>query len=265
MPAQRITDAFNRARSQRSAALILYLTGGYPPDTSTASLISALDSAGADLIEIGFPFTDPIADGPVIAEAMNIALGRGATPQRIFSDVRSARPTTQAGLIAMVSASIVHRLGVDHFMRTAADAGFDGVIVPDLDDLAASEWSQLAVEADLAFVPLIAPTTSPSRIASLCANARGFVYVLARVGITGSATAPPSDHAALIARIREHTSLPLALGFGISTPEHVRSAASIADGVIVGTALVQRLSNTADPASAASEFARALKPATLQS
>ena len=199
------------------------------------------------------PFSDPIADGPVIAASMHQALLSGVTPKSVFELVKKVRPTTELGLIAMVSDSIIQRIGPEEFISDAADAGFDGLIVPDIDVLVAQTLRDLAVNRGMSFSLLIAPTTSQERIKQITSLCSGFVYVLARVGITGESHSPP-DIAQRIDLIRQHTDLPIAVGFGISTPQHVAAVTEVADAAIVGSALVRRMGESDDPVAAAQAF-----------
>jgi tryptophan synthase alpha chain len=251
----------------KKPVLIPFITGGFPTLQVTREALPALSQAGASIIEIGFPFTDPIADGPIIAESMHDALQRGVTPAAIFEVVREARPRTSAAIVAMVTDSIItryRRRGPEQFVLEAREAGIDGLIVPDIDLDAAVPLAGLAKANDLTFTLLIAPTTKEDRIARIAALCSGFVYVLARVGITGTQT--ELDETALRARIeviRRHTSLPLAVGFGISQPHQVRAVTNIANGAIVGSALVRRMREAAkhgDDATvtAAADFVREL-------
>ncbi len=228
-------------------ALIPFITGGFPSLRATREALPALEQAGASIIEIGFPFTDPIADGPVIAQSMHHALLRGVTPRAIFDVVRDARPNVNAGIVAMVTDSIITRVGAESFVCEAAAAGFDGLIVPDVDLDAAVPLSGLAKLHGLSFTLLIAPTTSEERIARIVNLCSGFVYVLARVGITGeSASVDEASLKSRIELIRRHTSLPLAVGFGISSAEDVRKVTRIADAAIVGSALVRRMTEAGE-------------------
>jgi tryptophan synthase alpha chain len=240
MPSSRIASIF----ASRRPALMPFITGGFPSLEATRRLLPALEQAGASIIEIGFPFSDPIADGPVIAQSMHRALQAGVTPRHIFDLVAELRPRTQLGLIAMVSDSIVtrYRKGPEDFVRDAAAAGFDGLIVPDIDLDAAIPLAGLAQLHNLSFTLLIAPTSTEERIARIVSLCSGFVYVLARVGVTGERQ--QLDVASLekrLALIRRHTALPLAVGFGITTPEQVAAVARVADAAIVGSAIVRRL------------------------
>jgi tryptophan synthase alpha chain len=229
----------------RRPALMPFVTGGFPSLQATRLLIPALEKAGASIVEIGFPFSDPIADGPVIAASMHRALQQGLTPPAVFEVVREMREHTNLGLVAMVSDSIISRYrgeGPERFVTDAAAAGFDGLIVPDLDLDAAEPLAGLARMHDLSFTLLVAPTSTERRIARIVSLCTGFVYVLARVGITGESTQldlkPLEQRLELI---RRHTDLPLAVGFGISSREQVSSVTRLADAVIVGTALVRRM------------------------
>lgn len=242
-----------------------FITAGYPSLDATASSIAALERAGASIVELGIPFSDPIADGPVIAASMHDALEAGVTPPKVFELVKRLRSSTKIGLIAMVSDSIITRMGPERFIGQAADAGFDGLIVPDIDLDAARPLAGLARLRDLSFTLLIAPTTSADRIKHITELCSGFIYVLARVGITGeSSQMDTSMLRQRIALIRAHSDLPVAVGFGISRPEHVASVTSIADAAIVGSALVRRMAglDATRAARAAGELVASLARAT---
>jgi tryptophan synthase alpha chain len=239
--------------SGNKKALMPFLVAGYPTIESTEAAIIAMDEAGADIIEIGIPFSDPIADGPVIAAAMHEALKNGISPDHAIEVVSRLREQVSAGLIAMVSDSIVIRSGGNAFIDRLADAGFDGIIIPDIDDLDAEKLSAHCTSCELTFSMLVSPTTPNERIAWLASISTGFLYILARIGLTGEQSSPP-DITSRIAEIRELTDLPLAVGFGISTREHVESVTRSADAAIVGSALVRRMSNADDPSKAARDF-----------
>lgn len=256
----RIASIFARNRP----ALIPFVTGGFPSINVTRAVLPALERAGASIIEIGFPFTDPIADGPVIAQSMHEALKHGVTPRDLFDVMRAARPSLGAAIVAMATDSIITRCGPEAFVRDAAEAGFDGLIVPDIDLDAAEPLAGLARVHGLSFILLVAPTTTETRLKRIVSMCSGFVYVLARVGITGSRG--EVDEAALQSRltvIRRHTNLPLAVGFGVSRAEQVQRISAMADGVIVGSALVQRMGEAgeAGAAGAAETFTRELAAA----
>ncbi len=255
---------FARCRSEGRGALMPFVVAGFPVGTSLGDLLRTIESAGADAVEIGIPFSDPIADGPVIAAAMHDALVAGATVDAVLAEVAAARATISMPLVAMVSVSIVDRLGGPAFIDRLADVGFDGVIVPDADLDAIEVLRDAATRRDLAFTTLIAPDTSADRAAAIAQGARGFVYVLARRGLTGERQDAP-DVADRMASLRKVTDLPLAAGFGISTPEHVAAVLGDADGAIVGSALVRCLGRAAadggDIVEAAAIFVRPLADA----
>jgi len=262
----RIDDIFAQLRIEGRKAIMPFVTGGYPSLDVTERVIPELERCGAAVVEIGFPFSDPIADGPVIAASMHQTLQTGVTPVMIFDLVKRIRPLTKLGLVAMVSDSIITRMGPERFVSLAADAGFDGLIVPDIDLEAARPLSGLCKASGLAFTLLIAPTTQPDRMAAITRLCSGFIYLLARVGITGeTATLDPAALADRITLVRQHSALPIAVGFGISTAEHVRQVTEQAEGgggadaAIVGSALVRAMGVSPDPVKAAGEFMRAFQ------
>ena len=265
MASSRINAIFVRQRAAGRTGLIPFVTGGFPTLAATEAVLPALEAVlGPDggIVEIGIPFSDPIADGPVIAASMHEALAAGVTPPDVFETVRRVRPASALGLVAMVSASIVHRMGPQRFMADAAEAGFDGLIVPDFtgnDDGEGPDdaFGEIAAGCGLAFSRLVAPNTPPRRLERIAGRCRGFVYVLARVGITGERKAPP-DVADRVEAVRQHTDLPVAVGFGISGPAHVAAVTAVADAAVVGSALVHRMSGAGDPARAAAEYAGTL-------
>ncbi|MFG0304772.1 MAG: tryptophan synthase subunit alpha [Phycisphaerales bacterium JB040] len=236
----RIETIFREAREQRRRLLMPFLCAGSPTLDALPRLLPGLEQAGASIVEIGFPFSDPIADGPVIAAAMHRALGRGVTPEVIFEQVRSVRDRTGLGLVAMVSVSLVHRAGPDRFIQRAGAAGFDGFIFPDAPLEESERLATLAKDAGLTATLLVSPSTSEERAKSIAALCSGFVYLLARAGITGEQDRAP-DVAGRVAMLRKATDLPIACGFGISTQDHVSAVIRHADAAIVGSALVRRL------------------------
>ena len=256
---------FERCRSEERGALMPFVVAGHPGPGSLGSMLQALESAGADAVEVGIPFSDPIADGPVIAAAMHEALMAGTTVADVLNDMASIRSSISIPVVAMVSISIVDRLGGAAFMDRLADAGFDGVILPDADLDAIEPLQQQAERRGMAFTSLIAPDTGPDRAARIAADAREFLYVLARKGLTGERSDAP-DLRERVDELRRLTSLPLAAGFGISTPDHVAAVLSDADGAIVGSALVRTISEAVstgeDPLEAARGFIRPLAVAT---
>lgn len=255
----RIDRIFQDLRASGRKALMPFVVAGDPTLDALPVTLAALEQAGASIAEIGIPFSDPIADGPVIAEAMHRALQRGVSPSAVLARVRELRAGVSMGLVAMVSVSIVERSGGPGFIAALAEAGFDGVIVPDADLDAVGPLHAEAERRDLAFAMLVAPTSSDARIEQLVRHCRGFVYLLARAGITGERQDAPEVES-LVRRVRAKTSLPLAVGFGISTAAHVKAVWQHADAAIVGSSLVRRLAEGDAHAVAerASSYAREL-------
>lgn len=244
--------------SKGEGVLMPFVCGGHPTPSSLGGVLAGLEAGGAGIIEVGFPFSDPIADGPVIASAMGRAIEQGVTPRSLIAAVGELRGGLSVGLVAMVSVSIVHRLGgAEAFVSLASDAGFDGFIFPDApveesDDLiAAAEKHGRSVSL------LISPTTPDERAREIARRCRGFVYTLARTGITGERSDAP-DVADRVATLRSATNTPIAVGFGIGTRSHVRAVFEHADAAIVGSALVRRLESASDPAGEARSFAASL-------
>jgi len=257
-PMGRIDDIFAKLRADGRGGLIPYICAGDPARTTLPDLLRALDRGGASIIEIGIPFSDPIADGPVIAAAMHRALTGGTTPESVFERVASVRNEISAGLVAMVSVSIVRKLGgPEVFVKRAADAGFDGFIFPDTTLETSEPFMAPVREAGLSGSLLVSPMTPIERAAKIAEASRGFLYLLARAGITGERDEAP-EIGERVAAIRELCDTPIGCGFGISRPEHVRAVVEHADAAIVGSALVRRLAEADDPAAEAERFCREL-------
>jgi len=230
-----IASAF--ADNGKRAALMPYLMGGYPSiEESIAAGLAAVD-AGADLLELGIPFSDPLADGPVIHAAGTEALAAGATPHGVLGVCE--RLAVRVPVVLMVYANIVLTAGAGAFALRAAAAGASGLIVPDLPHDEADEVRAACDAEGLALVPLVAPTTTPERIAAIGADARGFVYTVSLTGTTGERAELPEGLAETVERVRGSTDVPVAVGFGISTPAQARAVAHVADGVIVGSRIVR--------------------------
>jgi tryptophan synthase alpha chain len=221
----------------KRAALMPYLMGGYPDlERSRAAALAAAE-AGADLIELGVPFSDPLADGPVIHAAATAALEAGATPQGVLGVCESL--AERLPVVLMVYANVVLAAGPETFVSKAADAGAAGLIVPDLPHDEAAELRAACDARGLALVPLAAPTTTPQRLAAIGADARGFVYAVSLTGTTGERDELPPGVRELVERVRAASELPVAVGFGISTADQASRVAEIADGVIVGSRVVR--------------------------
>ncbi|MBC7104889.1 MAG: tryptophan synthase subunit alpha, partial [Firmicutes bacterium] len=235
----RLAARLGELASRGEKALIVYLMAGDPSPDATPVLVEAAARAGADVVELGIPFSDPLADGPVIQAAGQRALRAGTTVARVLSLAARIREASPVPLVFMTYYNPVLRYGPERFVADAARAGADGLIVPDLPVEEAGGLRDLADAAGLALVPLVAPTTPEGRIATIAASARGFIYCVSLTGVTGVRDRLPPELAEFTARVRRHARLPVALGFGISGPEHVAAVAPLVDAVVVGSALVK--------------------------
>jgi tryptophan synthase alpha chain len=235
----RIADAFASLEDRgRRAALMPYLMGGHPSLEESAASLAAAADAGADLIELGIPFSDPLADGPVIHAAGTAALEAGVKPADVLALCEQAAARVPVVLMVYANLVLAHG-GGEEFVQRAADAGASGLIVPDLPHDEAAGLREACDAVGIALVPLVAPTTPDDRLRAIGADARGFVYAVSLVGTTGERDEAPPGLPALIARIRAVTDLPIAVGFGISSEEQARTVGEIADGVIVGSRVVR--------------------------
>jgi tryptophan synthase alpha chain len=245
----RISSTFDRLKERNEAALVAFITAGDPDIENTSSLIALLGKSGADIIELGIPYSDPLADGPTIQASSQRALDRGVTPPMVLDLVRESRKVTDVPVVVMTSYNLVLIYGLERFAKEAVDAGLDGAILTDLPPEEAGPWKAVADAAGLATIFLVAPTSTPERIRLITENSTGFVYCVSRTGVTGARQELPSDLVDLLKTIREATDKPLCVGFGISTPQHVAQVAAVADGAVIGSALVDFLDkNAADPA-----------------
>ncbi len=247
----RIDTLFARLRAEGQRALMPFLTAGDPDLDATAAIIREALRRGAHMIELGIPYSDPVADGPVITASYTRALDRGIKLRAILDMVRSLRTASadaavSAPLVTMVSYAIVYRHGTDRYVAEAAEAGIDGLIVPDLPVEEAEGLLRLATERDLSLIQLITPRTPRERALRIAQTTTGFIYYVSVAGITGERRALPTDLAENVAWLREHTRLPVCIGFGISDVEHVRQLAPVADGLIVGSAIVRRVAGLSD-------------------
>ncbi len=257
---ERIAHAF--ATSGKRAALMPYLMGGYPSLAESVRIGQACIGAGADLLELGVPYSDPLADGPVIHEAGTRALAAGATLGGVLEVAHALAPSVP--VVLMCYANMVFAPGADAFVERLAQAGAAGLIVPDLPFEEAPAVLEACDAQGIALVPLVAPTTPPERLASIGARARGFLYTVSVLGTTGERAALADSFAEVVAHAKSSTAAPVALGFGISTPEQAAQAAQAgADGVIVGTRLVRAAAESRDPAAAVGEVVADLARALL--
>ena len=239
-----IEAAFKGARSEGRAALMPYLMGGFPDQETATAIARAYADAGADLVELGVPFSDPLADGPTIHAADTAALEAGATLESVLETCAAVGERIPVAL--MVYSNMVLATGLTEFAEGAAAARASGVIVPDLPLEEQGPIRQALTEQGLALIPLVAPTTPSERRAKICEGAEGFVYLVSTVGVTGEREQLPPELADLIAAAREEASVPVAVGFGISTPEQAAAVGREADGVIIGTRLVRAVADSPD-------------------
>jgi tryptophan synthase alpha chain len=244
----RIERRFAALQEESRSGLVAYLTGGDPDPDTSARLFAGLPEAGADLIEIGMPFSDPMADGPVIQEAGQRALKAGMTLRRTLALVRELRSAHEATPVVLMGYyNPIYRYGPESFAKDAAAAGVDGVIVVDLPPEEDAELTEPARAAGLDFIRLATPTSDDRRLPRIVDDASGFIYYVAVAGITGTRSADAADVAAAVTRLRRFTRLPIAVGFGIRTPQQAAEVARAADAAVVGTALVQRLALNLNP------------------
>jgi tryptophan synthase alpha chain len=241
MSHNRLAQRFDEARGRGRRCLLPYVTAGYPNLTVTTGLLRRFDELGCPAVEVGFPFSDSIADGPVIQDSFYRALAAGFRVDELFQRVRDLRAAVSAGLLAMVSMSIVQRIGLDDFVRRAGEVGFDGLIVPDVPVDESDGLADAAQRHRLCNVLMAAPTSSPQRRQAVGQRATGFVYLIAARGITGERQTLADDLVASIQAMRAVSRVPVVVGFGISTPLQVREVCRHADGVIVGSAIIRRI------------------------
>ena len=241
---QRIARAFARARETKRLAIVVYLTVGYPDRAATGALVRAALDGGADVLELGVPFSDPLADGATVQRASEVALHQGVTLADCTAEASTVVRERDATVLLMgyTNPFLRYRGGLRGFAPDAAQAGAAGIIVPDLPAEEAAEFDVALDPEGLARIDLYAPTTPDDRLSRLVPSARGFVYCVSLTGVTGARRALGPDVADFVGRVRRHTSLPIAVGFGISTAEHVASLRGIADAVVVGSAALDTVS-----------------------
>jgi tryptophan synthase alpha chain len=247
---ERIATAFEAARSEGRAALMPYMMGGFPDHDSALAIAAAYADSGADLIELGIPFSDPLADGPTIHAAATSALDAGANLAGALEICEAVADRVPVVLMVYTNMVIAHG-GAERFAARAAAAGAAGAIVPDLPLGQAEEIRDVFTEAGLALVPLVAPTTTAGRLGEICAVARGFVYVVSTVGTTGERSELPEQLADLVAATKSEAEVPVAVGFGIGTAAQAAQVGEIADGVIIGSRLVREAAEASSAAAAA--------------
>lgn len=229
----RIEQAF-----QNKKAFIPFVTGGDPTLEVTEKLLYAMEEAGADLIEVGIPFSDPIAEGLVIQEANERALSAGCTTDKLFDMIKRARQRVTVPMVFLTYLNPIYTYGKEKFMKRCVECGIDGIIVPDMPFEEKSELSGICEEYGVDIISLIAPT-SKERIRMIAKEAKGYIYCVSSLGVTGVRSEIKSDIAGMVKQVRETTNIPCAVGFGISTPEQARKMADVSDGAIVGSAIVK--------------------------
>jgi len=242
-------------------ALIAYLTVGYPSVDATLELVPALVRGGCDMVELGIPFSDPLADGATIQRASYRALQQGVTPQLCLEFAGSLRQKVDVPLLFMSYYNPLFHYGLGPFCQACAAVGVDGLIIPDLPPEEGSDLEDLTQKHGLDLIYLASPTTTEERLGFIAARSRGFIYLVSLKGVTGARQALPADLESLVAGLRGKTSKPICIGFGISTPEHARQVARLADGVIVGSRVLEIVESSERPAQAAASFMQQLREA----
>jgi tryptophan synthase alpha chain len=261
----RISQTIERLHHHRERALIPSVTAGDPDLETTKTLVRAMLQHGGDIIEIGVPFSDPLADGPIIQRASQRALQAGTSMRRVLQMVHEVRPETDVPLVLMTYFNPIYRYGEVAFVRDALAAGVDGIIVPDLPPEEAQTLRDLTVDTPLDMIFLTAPTSTPARLGLIAEVSRGFVYYVSRLGTTGVRAHLSDDLQAMLGELRQMTAKPIVAGFGVSTPEHVRLVSEMADGVVVASAILKLLEDTQDrdmKLIQMADFVAALKAAT---
>lgn len=262
----RLEATFKQLRDKGEKALIAYLMAGDPGLADTEQLVLALEEVGADIIELGVPFSDPIADGPVIQQAAERALRSGTSLRKILASVKSLRQRTEIPIVLMLYYNSIHTMGCDEFCAAASAAGVDGLIVPDMPPDEAGPLKGPADAAGLPLIFLLAPTSTPSRRKLVAEESHGFVYYVSLTGITGAKLSNVGDIQDNVKKLKKVSCAPVAVGFGVATPEDAAQVSKMADGVIVGSAIVKRIaSHQQDPAMIehVTEFVRSLKAAMV--
>ncbi|MBK8906229.1 MAG: tryptophan synthase subunit alpha [Anaerolineaceae bacterium] len=255
----RITAAFTQAHKSQTAALMPYFTLGYPDAATSLAIIEAI-APYSDLLELGVPFSDPLADGPTVQHSTQVALENGTTTAGCLEMVRELRQRgVPTPILLMGYVNPILAYGEANYVRDAADAGADGFIVPDLPPEEAEDLDTLAAEASLSLVHFLAPTSNEDRINRVTARARGFIYLVSVTGVTGARTQVQADLAGFVNRVRAKTAVPLAVGFGISTPTQAAEVGQLADGVIVGSALINAVNAAEDKVATAVQFVKSLR------
>lgn len=256
----RIDSLFTELKTQGRAAMVAYITGGDPTLAASAKVAFALEKAGVDIIELGVPFSDPLADGATIQAAAGRALAAGASVPGILDLIREIRKSSQIPIVLFAYLNPVYVYGFEKFQENAAAAGADGLLLLDLPPQEAARNEELASSKGLKTIRLIAPTTPPERLQEITDTAEGFIYYVSREGVTGEQSSLSTDIAERVAAIRALTNVPVAVGFGISNPEQAATVAALADGVVVGSAIVRKIGEIGDVPELPSKIADFVRP-----
>jgi tryptophan synthase alpha chain len=256
----RIDSLFTELKTQGRAAMVAYITGGDPTLAASAKVVLALEQAGVDILELGVPFSDPLADGATIQAAAGRALAAGASVPGILDLIREIRKSSEIPIVLFAYLNPVYVYGFEKFQEDAAAAGADGLLLLDLPPQEAARNEELASSKGLKTIRLIAPTTPPERLQEITDAAEGFIYYVSREGVTGEQSSLSTDIAERVAAIRALTKVPVAVGFGISNPEQAATVAALADGVVVGSAIVRKIGEIGDVPELPSKIADFVRP-----
>jgi len=237
----RIVQKFAQLQSAKQKGLVIYIGAGDPNLEATRQLALAFDQAGVAILELGVPFSDPLADGSVNQLAAQRGLESGTTPPKLLATVAAIRRESQLPIVLYIYFNLIHKVGLDRFIADAAQAGVDGLLVLDLPPEESDNYEALMQRAGLCHIYLVAPTTPEDRLERIVKRGSGFIYYVSRIGVTGMQTRVAADLAEQVAKIRAHTKLPVAVGFGVSNPEQAKLVAQDADGVVVGSAVVNQI------------------------
>jgi len=262
----RIEKRFEWLRSKNEKALVAFVTAGDPDIESTPDIFAAIEEGGADIIELGVPFSDPLADGPVIQAASQRSLKSGTTLKKIISLVKTIRQSSKLPIVLMTSFNPVFVYGQETFIEDAVASGVDGVIIPDLPPEEADTFYPFAEKAGLDMIYLLAPTSTPDRIKMIADQSRGFIYYISVTGVTGVRQDLSQSLGEKVGQVKQATPLPVLIGFGISGPEQAKAAGEISDGVIVGSAIVKMVDQYKEPAERSqqlTQFVRSVKQALV--
>jgi len=268
VPQSRLAETFTRLRVAGDTGLVTYVTAGDPDLSRSAEILRALDRAGADVLEVGVPFSDPLADGPAIQRATERALAAGTNLKGVLDMIGRVRADVKAPIVVFSYANPLLRMGIDQFAARAAEVGVDGVLALDLPIEEAGDFRQVLTSVGIDTIFLLSPTTTDARIRRASELGRGFLYGISRLGVTGARDQVASGADALVRRIRAQTTLPIALGFGISKPEHVAEVGAYADAAVVGSALVSLIGESGaspDLIGRVETYVRSLKAAGARS